>query len=486
MRGTTTPPSTRAHGHPGPDAAVFTLLLGVLVAAVVSSSWLRSGLQLLVVTAVIVIALIIPAVIQSRRGGDLAPLLVAPTALSAFQNVYLLAVVDDVSPSAFPVVIIINFLIAVGLLVVFLTTRPRTLSRTPAVVRVVLMTLIVMTVWGWASALVFGADLTSALASYRNVVTPMVFVLLGLLAARSTPVGSYVAALLVVAVAAIAFGFFEYTDDAFWIDHGIERLWSLKNIGTGWGGLPSNFFSSELIDGRQARRMVSSFADPVHFGTFLFAAMAAAWWCRQWIIVVLCVVAAWFAVSKGFLLGALVFLAVWARVYANVVVQVLAVAAVAAGAVGFYAFTQDNSTGSTDAHIDGFVAAFRELPAHPLGRGLGNSGVRALLDIGATDSEVGESGIGLVVSQLGLIGVAAWGWFFAAVIRAAWATARSGDRLLTVGLALAFLTNAAFNEVALSPNSAAPYFVLIGLVIGRDRAASALGRQNTTRENSWR
>jgi hypothetical protein len=34
-----------------------------------------------------------------------------------------------------------------------------------------------------------------------------------------------------------------------------------------------------------------------------------------------------------------------------------------------------------------------------------------------------------------------------------------------------FLLNAAFNEVALSPNSAAPYFIILGLVIGSDLAA---------------
>ena len=45
------------------------------------------------------------------------------------------------------------------------------------------------------------------------------------------------------------------------------------------------------------------------------------------------------------------------------------------------------------------------------------------------------------------------------------------DKTLAAGLLGGFLLNAAFNEVALSPNSAAPYFIILGLVIGSDLAA---------------
>jgi hypothetical protein len=214
--------------------------------------------------------------------------------------------------------------------------------------------------------------------------------------------------------------------------------------------------------------MASSFADPVHFGTFLFAGFVAATWLRHWIAAALCAAAAAFAVSKGFLLSSLVLMVVWARLYANPVVQAIAAFVVVGSGAAFYAFTASNSTGSTDLHIEGFIAAFTELPGNPIGRGLGNSGVRALTSLSNTESDVVESGVGLIISQLGLVGIAAFGIFFIALIRACFAVTDRRARLVAVGLSLSFLLNAMFNEVALSPNSAAAYFILAGLVIGSD------------------
>lgn len=443
-------------------------LVALLVGAVLASSGTGAATQLAVVGTTLVVALTVPAVFQARRGADLTPFLLAPIVLSAFQNVYLLPVASDMDPAAFPVVIIVNFVDAVLLLVVLAATRSRT--GTHPLVRVTAVCLGITSAWGWASALVFGADMTSALAAFRNIVTPLVFLLLGLLAARSTRPTVFAGGVVGVAVVTIAFGFWELNSTSFWQDADIRSLWNAKSLGIRDStGLPGNFFSSELFDGVPARRMVSSFADPVHFGTFLFVAFAAAVWLRRWVVAAFCVAAASYAVSKGFLLSTLVFVAVWARIYANPVVQALAVVAALGTAVWFYTFAAESSTGSTDVHIDGFLASFTELPGNPIGRGLGNSGVRRAAVAAYDDkSEVLESGIGLIISQLGVIGLVVFGVFFVALVRAASAVADRTARLVAVGLSLAFLLNATFNEVALSPNSAAAYFILIGLVIGSD------------------
>lgn len=463
-------PRSGARGRPNlaGETAVVLGLVVLLIGAVLASSGFTVVTQLAVVGATLVVALTIPAVFQARRGADLTPFLLAPIVLSAFQNVYLLPVVPDMDPAAFPVIIIINFVDAVLLLGVLAVTRSRT--GTHPLVRVTAVCLGITTAWGWASALVFGAEMVAALSAFRNIVTPLVFLLLGLLAARSTRPTVFAAGVVAVATVTIAFGFWELNATSFWQDAGIRPLWNAKSLGIRDStGLPGNFFSSELFDGRPARRMVSSFADPVHFGTFLFVAFAAAVWLRRWIIAGFCVAAASYAVSKGFLLSSLVFVAVWARTYANPVVQALAVLAALGTAVWFYTFAGDSSTGSTDVHIDGFLAAFTELPGNPIGRGLGNSGVRrAATDEYADRSDVSESGIGVIISQLGVIGLVVFGVFFVALVRAASRVAERNTRLVAVGLSLAFLLNATFNEVALSPNSAAAYFILIGLVIGSD------------------
>ncbi|MBK0296297.1 hypothetical protein IAE22_29570, partial [Bacillus sp. S34] len=98
----------------------------------------------------------------------------------------------------------------------------------------------------------------------------------------------------------------------------------------------------------------------------------------------------------------LVFAALWTRVYANRAVQVVAVVAVVVAGAVFYGYTLTNSTGSTEAHVGGFTAAFTELPGHPMGRGMGNVGVLASLFDDGSGSDVQESGLGVAIAQLGV------------------------------------------------------------------------------------
>ena len=84
------------------------------------------------------------------------------------------------------------------------------------------------------------------------------------------------------------------------------------------------------------------------------------------------------------------------------------------------------------------------------------------------DSAVRESGVGVVIGQLGIVGLIGYAVLFISLAKACSRVADKRNRVLGVTLTLAFLANAMFNEVALSPNSAAPYFVIIGLIIGRE------------------
>lgn len=460
-------------GRLGEATAAFGLFV-LFIGTVLASSELSAPLQLAVVGTALVLTLLVPAGYQIRRGASPVPFLLVPTIISATQNVYLLPIARDVDPSALQIVIILNFVDAVLLLGLLATVRPAngslpadaTAAGIARTIRIVALCAGAISLYGLFTAVVFRADMTSAMASYRNLVTPMLFLLLGLLASRTGRATAYCAGLVVLGVVVVLFGFFELGATDFWQRAGLEDLWAAKGISMASTGLPGNFYSSEQFDDLPVRRMVSSFADPVNFGTFLFAVFVAAWMLRQRLVALLFLAAAAYAVSKGALLGVLIFIALWTRVYANPLVQAIAIAGVVAGAVGFYGFAASNSTGSTDAHLDGFVAAFTELPGHPLGRGMGNVGVLAGLFDGGSDSEVRESGLGVVVSQLGVVGIAVYAVFFVTVIRAASRVADPRLRLGALGLAVAFLANAAFNEVAMSPNSAAPYFVIIGLVIG--------------------
>jgi hypothetical protein len=162
------------------------------------------------------------------------------------------------------------------------------------------------------------------------------------------------------------------------------------------------------------------------------------------------------------LLGLLIFLTVWAYHFGSRFLFACgAVAAITLGA-GLVGYTLLHSTQSLLTHVHGLVAAITSLPAHPFGRGLGGVGVLA-----EGSDDIRESGLGLIIGQLGLLAFVLFGTFFAAIQKRLGEVAEVRERVLVAVLFYAIFFNIAFNEVALSPNSCAGYFLLIGIVLGR-------------------
>jgi hypothetical protein len=466
--------TSRRAGASSADAAPV-LLFAVFVAGILTSYQLGDGVQTAFLVGMLVITLVIPLLRWLMADADLSAFLLIPTILSASQNVFLLAIADDISQSQLQFVIILNFAYALilALSLAFFTHREPGVAHRTGLIRAMLWCAGILTAYGVISLGLFGANITSALASYRNLITPFLFLLIGLWASRTTLAAGFLRGVVILGTAAVGFGFFEWATPGFWQSTDLDVLWAKKGIQVAQStGLPSNFFSSEQIDGALVRRMASSFADPVNFGTFLFIAFLGAWFLGHRLLAILFIVASVIAVSKGAMLGFLVFFAFWTRYNTPRALHYLALAAAALAGVAFLVFSADNSTGSTGAHIGGFTAAFTELPQHPLGRGLGNVGVLASLFSEASGSEIRESGLGVVIGQLGVVGLGGYTAFFVILIRSGLRLSDPRARLLVLGAVVGFALNMMFNEVALSPNSAAPYFVAIGLVLGRAHVRS--------------
>lgn len=465
--------TVRRRGVSESTGIVPLCLLGLFVAGLLLAPLLPTTAYVVTVLCLGFLTIVVPLALHLQRQRDIAFFLLIPTIISATQNVYLLMAVDTFDKAELQFAVVINFVVAGVVWAMLLGARSRiTIARTGewrALHRVAAATVIVITVYGAASALLFQASIIPALASYRNLITPMLFFSIGLLASRFASPRRYMSALVALCLLAVVFGLVEVTTPRFWQELGIARLWEGKDIGVnGTTGIPNNFYSSELIGGRQTRRMVGPFADPVNFGTFLFAAFMAAWALRARFAAIVAVFASVLAVSKGALVSFLAFSAFWTRYFSSRTNHFLAVIAAGGAGLYFYGFATGNSTGSVDAHVGGLLAAFVELPQHPLGRGMGNIGVLSTLFTEGAETQVSESGFGMVLGQLGLVGGIAYAVFFVALVRAALRVRSRRARLLTVGLLIGITINAAFNEVALSPNSSAPYFIIIGLVIGRD------------------
>lgn len=477
------PASTRRTRSKWPGSRDVTALIGILVflSGVVTLGMVPGStaiLQIAIALLLVVVSVGFPLLHRLHLGGDVSIYLLLPTIMSATQNVYLLPTAHAIGKGELQVFVVLNFLIALLTAVALWLFGPQArAARDLPEVRTTARLLVAVTLWGFVTVGLFHTVPTAAFASYRNFVTPFLFLLLGLMASQTSLVHRYAGHLVKLGVLVIAFGFFErFSSFWFWVP--LKTLWEKKSLPIAVGtGLPPNFYSSETLGGLQLRRMVSSFADPVNFGTFLFVVFVAAWLVRSKPVMVLSVVASILAISKAALLGFLMFAFFRTRFLQSPTAAFLAASAAAVMGLGFYVFSQGNSTGSTAAHITGLTSALTALPQYPLGHGMGGTGVLAGLFSTETSIVSAESGLGVVIGQLGLPGLVIFTLLFVMLTRRCLGLRDPRERVVALSLLVGFALNAAFNEVALSPNSAGPYFVILGLLIGTqsrmDKAAAA-------------
>lgn len=267
-----------------------------------------------------------------------------------------------------------------------------------------------------------------------------------------------------IAWVVVLFGIYEYLGGiGIWKNLGITQLWNLKGIKTNVAGVPMNWFSSEKIGGQQLRRMVSTFADPVNLGTYLFAAFMISWYSGEKMLTLLLVGCCILTISKGALLGFLVFaiIYVWFKDKSKIGVPLI-FSACAIVTVIFVEYSISASTGSMMAHIGGFISSLKLLITNPAGLGIGNVGVLSgLFSSNLSNTDVIETGIGVIIAELGWIGLICYTVFFVYLYKVPhkWNGNNIKRKILYYTILFSFILNALFNEVALSPNSCALYFI---------------------------
>ncbi len=401
---------------------------------------------------------------------DISGYVLIPLWISATQNLYLGSVAERADALSIQVSLLAHIVYAVGLVLVFGFVLKANIKD--PLVKVSAAVALALLLFGVVSVALLHAPMVAMVTSARNMITPAVFLLLGLLAAQRVRQDHFTRIVVVLAWLTIGFGFVEYVlSEWVWDLFNIDTLWIKKGIpNLAHWGLPANFVSSERIFGEQIRRMASSYADPVNFGTVLFFFFMLAWYGRRWVLASFCLLAIVLAISKGALLGLLIFFTVWAYYFGSrflFVCGALMAAALGAAMVGY---TLLHSTQSLLTHVHGLAAAITSLPAHPFGRGLGGVGVLA-----EGSDDIRESGLGLIIGQLGLLAFVVFGTFFVAIAERLPGVTQVRERVLVASLFYAIFFNIAFNEVALSPNSCAGYFLLLGIVLGRSQAEAHPG-----------
>lgn len=450
------------------DLGSFFIFSLFLLCMILSAITFQSKIQLLFFTILLLIFISIiffESLILKKR--ELSFYLSIPVIMSATQNIYLGLITPRVSNTVMQLMIVTNYIFSILLFVVLLLTTSFKLNQKNNTKIILVLSLLIL--YSLSTIIIFKSNLMSAFASLRNILTPIFFMLLGLAASNNISLKRFLKYISYVSIFVVIFGVIElYFAKDVWLHLNVSDLWAKKGIAVNTiTGLPNNFYSSELVNGRQLRRMVSSFADPVNLGTFLFFAFMGAWYLNKKFLGLIIIICSLLAVSKGAFLGILVFGVVWSY-YNKSKTFFLFIMIVTGGiGIGFVVYSLTSSTMSMLLHITGFLSSFKELFSHPLGRGLGNIGVLAGLYSNGAETKITESGLGMVIGQLGVIGLILYTYFFRFVYKQINLNNSNNLKIFSKSLLFSIILNIMFNEVALSPNSSAIYFITLGIVIGQ-------------------
>ena len=255
-------------------AAVY--LATVFVATVVDSP---TGLVLLVGVAWSAF-LLVRLMLGVIDGRDVTFIVV----LAAFQNVVLGLFAPALSAFAVRLLVSTNVLLPTLWLIAIWLTAPETwLWRRALGANGMLLTTAGMLAF---SVALFGFNGVAALASTRNIVSPLLFFAVGYFAALRGPDSPFFwRTLLGVGVVVVLVGLTEQLLlRDLWPALHVQELWTKKGLtNIAASGLPANWYSAERFGGEQVRRMVSTMADPVNLGTFLFLVFMTGYWLRRWL-----------------------------------------------------------------------------------------------------------------------------------------------------------------------------------------------------------
>ncbi|MGQ7365004.1 polymerase [Streptococcus suis] len=390
-----------------------------------------------------------------------------PILISAFQNIYLGLGANKLNSITMQVLLTISIAVIVstvfiGILSNKFISKDFTWLIVSSII-IILQSIILLAV--------FPTTIAAYLSSMRNILSPLLIFFYSVYSFKNVDLNRVYKYFSLIIFVILIFGVIEYVvGNSIWSSLNIKQLWALKGMPIENRIVPGNWYSSELVGGNQLRRMVSTFADPVNLGSFLFAAYMFAWYFDKKILQIGLLISFVLSVSKGAFLSFLVFVIVfsWIKDRTKIFGIFGLVISTIAGGI-FYLFSQSSSYGSMNAHIDGFLSAL-SIPIHyPLGMGVGSVGVLAskLGSEAALSSEVLETGIGMIIAQLGFVGVIIYATFFIKLSSFGKRFKEKNDKIMWFTLLYGFLANAMFNEVALSPNSCALYFIMLGMLYNK-------------------
>lgn len=270
-----------------------------------------------------------------------------------------------------------------------------------------------------AMMFVFGTgELTGRMSCFRQLILPFLFYSVGRLCnLNNNQLNKLIRFFINVTIAAILFGFIEYAiGESLWEPLGLIEYAQHKGVADHL--LSNNMFRSfytYLTPTIRIRRMASVLVDPVIFSQIIAFATITCLFIKdlfeiqaiKFICMVILVLGLVLSNGKGGIVIALLSFCVLLRQSTNskILSRLLLFSIVF---IIIYYFTyqiQEDLSGS--AHYNGLINGLQSLIRNPLGTGIGSEGNLAYLHngLGYAQSGAGESYIGSMIAQTGIIGL---------------------------------------------------------------------------------
>jgi len=331
------------------------------------------------------------------------------------------------------------------------------------------------------------AGLFIALVSFREGFTIIAFYLVGRLGRLGYPeVKWLLKAMLIIAIFVALFGYIErfFFDELTWTNLGVgaymeAKQGTLRSRFDVVGEIPKNWFSR--VNGNLVRRMVSGIGDPTSLSRYLSLPILTLLFLPEMFhpskenkvarFAIFCFLTGALILTFGrggllIVIGGIILWSVFNRPkLALMIVPILA-------SIFFVAPLFDFNSGSIPGHIESATNGIRQLFVTPLGLGLGTAGQKALSFSSNAITGTGESYVAALAFQTGILGVATYSLFIAAVSLVLFKRYRQAKRLqdktgrqlamLGLSVILGIYITSAFANSAIAPISAGPSLLYCG------------------------
>lgn len=316
------------------------------------------------------------------------------------------------------------------------------------------------------------AEIYTKLICFRQIMTPIILVLYGsTIQISRNELVSFTKFIMNLGVFQVIFGFMErfILGDSFWLALHIEKYMESKGFSQ-WiysNGLPGNYYSADLysVIGTTFRRLVGITVDPLLTGHFLAFCIVILLFVKvynsnlkQNIVLILMTAAVVLTFSKGALL--IIALAYWYKMWRKnrgYAILLLAIMFLGVGII-----IKRNIFYTVQIHIEGLTSSFsiRSL----LGNGLGSAGNYAVL-YGTSSTTSGESYIGMLLAQTGILGLSVFVYAFAKWSGRIIRINKTSLSYSVFAYIIAVLVEALVSESAVNYVGSGIAFVILGIMI---------------------